>query len=60
MPIFKGVCPPYAKAAFCVPAPAKECLAVIKAPPAVQVEPSYVSVHATTVGVNPPKATAAF
>ena len=37
--------PPNAKLAFCVPAPAKELLAICKAPPVDQEVPSYSSVQ---------------
>ena len=41
--------PPKASPAFCVPAPAKERLPVIKATPADHDEPLYSSVHDTGV-----------
>jgi hypothetical protein len=52
--------PPNAKAAFCVPAPAKPDLPVIKAPPADQEVPLYASVQDTVAGVEPPNAKDAF
>lgn len=55
--------PPKAKAAVFVPAPAGQVLAVLKAPPAVQVLPLYVSVQDTlengAAALLPPKAKAA-
>jgi len=51
-----AVTPPKAKAAVCVPQPAKSDLAVFKVPPAaVQLVPSYASVAAEILG-PPPKA----
>ena len=54
--------PPKASAEFCSPAPAKEYLAVDKAPPADHDVPLYSSVHAIIVGneITPPKASPAF
>jgi hypothetical protein len=46
----EGAPPPKASAHFCNPAPARDCLAVIKAPPADHDVPSYSSVHDTEVG----------
>jgi hypothetical protein len=47
-----GISPPKAKAAVCVPAPAKYLLAVFKLTgDVVQVDPSYSSVAATAVVV---------
>ena len=51
--------PPKASPEFCVPAPAKPNLAVIKAPPVDHVEPLYSSVH-DSIGENPPKASPEF
>ena len=47
-----------AKAAVCVPAPAKYPLDVFKLPPVVQLEPSYSSVAFVAPGAIPPKANA--
>jgi len=55
-----GEYPPKASAAFCVPAPAKLFLAVIKAPPAVHEVPLYSSVHDNSPPEYPPKARPAF
>ena len=58
-PTVEGELPPNAKAAVCVPAPAKLHLAVIKAPPEDHVEPSYSSVQ-DNGPYDPPKASPAF
>ena len=55
-----GTKPPKAKAASCVPAPAKSYLAVDKAPPADHESPLYSSVHDEKPASTPPKASAAF
>ena len=55
-----GVLPPNANPAFCVPAPAKEVLDVIKAPPADHDVPLYSSVHARLGKSPPPNAKPAF
>ena len=52
--------PPKASPSFCVPAPAKPSLPVIKAPPADHDDPSYSSVHDKPLGFLPPKASPAF
>ena len=54
-----GEQPPKASPAFCVPAPAKPNLAVIKAPPDDHDVPLYSSVH-DLAGKAPPKASPAF
>ena len=54
-----GAPPPNAKAAVCVPAPAKYLLAVFKSFTSVQLVPFQVSVSAETFGPYPPKAKAA-
>ena len=51
---------PNAKAAFCVPDPAKPCLAVFKLPVAAQLVPLNFSVTAETAPVDPPNERAAF
>ena len=48
-----GPVPPKAKPAFCVPAPAKQDLPVIKDPPADHDEPLYSSVQDNLVGDEP-------
>ena len=55
-----GAQPPTANPAFCSPAPAKNPLAVIKAPPVDHDEPLYSSVHDTVEGDLPPNARPAF
>jgi len=46
-----GVAPPKASPAFCVPAPPRKCLDVIKAPPVDHDIPLYSSVHDKTEAV---------
>jgi hypothetical protein len=59
-PVIGGILPPKAKAAVCVPQPAKRYLAVFKFVGLdVQVDPSYSSVAPVTGGTVPPKAKAA-
>ena len=56
-----GFLPPNASPAACVPDPAKQPLAVIKAPSEDHDVPSYFSVHDNEVdGEHPPKASASF
>ena len=52
--------PPKASPAFCVPAPAKLALPVIKAPPVDHDDPLYSSVQDTVAGEEPPKASPVF
>jgi hypothetical protein len=47
--------PPKAKAAALVPAPAKDCLAVVKFVLLIQVDPSYSSVAPVSAVEYPPK-----
>ena len=55
-----GVLPPKASPALCVPFPAKEALAVIKATPADHDVPLYSSVQDAIAGLQPTKASPAF
>jgi hypothetical protein len=58
-PVLGGRLPPKAKAAVCVPQPAKALLTVFKLVTDVQVDPSYSSVAAVKGGITPPKPKAA-
>ena len=65
MPLYSSVqksakVPPIASPAFCVPAPDKLYLDVIKPPPAAQDVPSYSSVHVLSPKLLPPIASPAF